>query len=82
MTATLPVTAGTVSRPAVDAAYCPAADGEATPGGGASLGGRLIEQGYVQARFGGTPVLVGPQLAAQLKALSERQPCDQADSHG
>ena len=63
-------------------AMLPAADGEATPGGGASLGGRLIEQGYVHARFGGTPVLVGPQLAAQLKALSERQPCDQADSHG
>lgn len=52
-------------------AHCPAADGEATPGGGASLGGRLIEQGYVQARFGGMPVLVGPTLAAQLKALRE-----------
>ncbi len=82
MTATLPVTAGTVSQPATAAAYCPAADGEATPDGGASLGGRLIEQGYVQARFGGTPVLVGPQLAAQLKALSEKQPYGQADSHG
>lgn len=53
------------------AADCPAADGEATPGGGASLGGRLIEQGYVHARFGGMPVLVGPTLAAQLKALRE-----------
>jgi hypothetical protein len=53
------------------AAHCPAADGEATPGGGASLGGRLIEQGYVPARFGGMPVLVGPKLAAQLKALRE-----------
>jgi hypothetical protein len=74
MTAMLPVTAGTVSQPAADPAYCPAADGEATPGGGASLGGRLIEQGYVRARFGGTPVLVGPKLAAQLKALSEKQP--------
>jgi hypothetical protein len=82
MTAMPPVTAGTVSQPAVDPAYCPAADGEATPGGGASLGGRLIEQGYVQARFGGTPVLVGPKLAAQLKALSEKQPYDQGDSHG
>jgi hypothetical protein len=73
MTAMLPVTAGTVSEPALDPAHCPAADGEAAPGGGASLGGRLIEQGYVHARFGGMPVLVGPKLAAQLKALSEKQ---------
>jgi hypothetical protein len=57
--------------PADYPADCPAADGEATPGGGASLGGRLIEQGYVHARFGGMPVLVGPTLAAQLKALRE-----------
>jgi len=82
MTATLPVTAGTVSQQAVDRACCPAADGGATPGGGASLGGRLIEQGYVHARFGGTPVLVGPTLAAQLKALSEKQLSDQGDSRG
>ena len=82
MTAMLPVTVGTVAQPAVDPAYCPAADGEATPGRGASLGGRLIEQGYVQAHFGGTPVLVGPKLAAQLKALSEKQTYEQGDSHG
>jgi hypothetical protein len=82
MTATLPATAGTVSQPAVDPAHCPAADGEAAPGGGASLGGRLIEQGYVHARFGGMPILVGPTLAAQLKALREKQPYDQGDSDG
>jgi hypothetical protein len=59
------------NAPAGYPAHCPAADGEAAPGGGASLGGRLIEQGYVHARFGGMPVLVGPKLAAQLKALRE-----------
>jgi hypothetical protein len=74
MTATLPATAGTVSQPAVGPARCPAADGEAAEGGGASLGGRLIEQGYVHARFGGMPVLVGPGLAAQLRASREKQP--------
>jgi hypothetical protein len=82
MTAMLPVTAGTFAQPTVDPAYCPAADGEATPGRGVSLGGRLMEQGYVQARFGGTPVLVGPALAAQLKALREKQPQGQGDLHG
>lgn len=63
------------NAPAGYPAHCPAADGEATPGGGASLGGRLIEQGYVHARFGGMPVLVGPKLATQLKAL-------RGESHG
>jgi hypothetical protein len=59
------------NAPADYPAHCPAADGEATPGDGASLGGRLIEQGYVHARFGGMPVLVGPKLAAQLKEMRE-----------
>jgi hypothetical protein len=59
MTAALPATAG---------------DGKATPDSGAAPGTSLIEQGYVHARFGGIPILVGPQLAAELKALRVRQP--------
>jgi hypothetical protein len=51
----------------------PAADGEATPGGGGVLRTRLAEQGYVSARFGGLPVLVGPKLAAQLKSSREKR---------
>jgi len=51
-----------------------AGDGDATPRGGIVPGTSLSEQGYVHARFGGIPVLVGPQLAAQLKALREKQP--------
>jgi hypothetical protein len=27
----------------------------------------LVERGYVHARFGGVPVLVGPELAAEIK---------------
>ena len=60
MTAALPETAD-------------AADGEPAPGRGASLRTSLVEQGYVAARFGGIPVLVGPALAAQLKAPREKQ---------
>jgi hypothetical protein len=45
-----------------------------TPGGGADRGASLAERGYVHARFGGLPVLIGPELAAQLKASREQQP--------
>jgi hypothetical protein len=62
MTAAPPSTAGTAPQPAVD------------PVGGGVLRARLVEQGYVGARFGGMPVLVGPHLAAQLTALREKQP--------
>jgi hypothetical protein len=41
---------------------------------GAGRRASLTEQGYVHASFGGVPVLVGPQLAAQLKALRQKQP--------
>jgi hypothetical protein len=37
-------------------------------------GASLVEQGYVHARFGGVPVLVGPDLAAQIKAIRQKQP--------
>jgi hypothetical protein len=33
----------------------------------------LAEQGYLPARFGGIPVLVGPELAAQLKAIRSQK---------
>jgi hypothetical protein len=29
----------------------------------------LAERGYLPGRFGGIPVLVGPELAAQLRAI-------------
>lgn len=41
---------------------------------GDARGTSLVEQGYVPACFGGIPVLVGPTLAAQLRALREKQP--------
>jgi hypothetical protein len=34
----------------------------------------LAEQGYVHGSFGGVPILVGPELAAQLKAKRQEQP--------
>jgi hypothetical protein len=33
----------------------------------------LAEQGYVHGSFGGVPVLVGPELAAQLKAMRQKK---------
>jgi hypothetical protein len=44
--------------------------------GGAALDGAgrragLVERGYVHASFGGLPVLVGPELAAELKAFRQ-----------
>jgi hypothetical protein len=34
----------------------------------------LVQRGFVHARFGGVPVLVGPELAAQIKAVRQKQP--------
>ena len=34
---------------------------------------RHVENGYVRARFGGIPVLITPELAAEIRA-SRRQP--------
>ena len=51
-----------------------ARNGGATPGDGAGRGASLTEQGYVQARFGGVPVLIAPELAAQIRALREERP--------
>jgi hypothetical protein len=47
---------------------------EPARGGGAGRGASLVERGYVHARFGGVPVLVGPELAAQLRADRKSQP--------
>jgi hypothetical protein len=44
-------------------------DGEAAP-----RRASLAERGYVHARFGGIPVLVGPELAAQIKAVAHKPP--------
>jgi hypothetical protein len=49
------------------------ADG-AGPDSGTRRGTSLTERGYVHGRFGGVPVLVGPELAAQLKAIGQKQP--------
>jgi hypothetical protein len=49
------------------------ADG-AGPDSGPRRGASLTERGYVHARFGGMPILVGPELAAQLKAIGQKQP--------
>jgi hypothetical protein len=50
----------------------PVPDGT-TPGGG-RRGATLAEQGYVHARFGDVPVLVGPELAAQIRAMRPDRP--------
>jgi hypothetical protein len=46
------------------------------PDSGARPGASLAERGYVHGRFGGVPVLVGPELASQLKSIRQqpRQP--------
>lgn len=48
----------------------PAGDG-GTALGGVRRGNSLAEGGYVQARFGNVPVLIGPDLAAQLRAMRQ-----------
>jgi hypothetical protein len=57
-----PATASDVRTPASNATY-PRANRRAS----------LAEQGYLPARFGGIPVLVGPELAAQLRAIRGQQ---------
>jgi hypothetical protein len=49
------------------------ADG-AGPDSATRPGASLTERGYVHGRFGGVPVLVGPELAAQLKVIGQKQP--------
>jgi len=39
--------------------------------GGSDRRASLAERGYVEARFAGLPVLVGPELAAQLRAIRQ-----------
>jgi hypothetical protein len=80
MTATRPVNVGQVDTGdgggsfGTDASLDPvgrsADDGGATPGG-AGRRASLVEQGYVRARFDGLPVLVGPEFAAQLRAIRQ-----------
>lgn len=64
------------AEPAVERAAAPAvAPAAASNRAGSFRGGpSLIEQGYVPAHFGGIPVLVGPGLAAELRALRGKQP--------
>jgi hypothetical protein len=54
--------------------YGPGAAPDPAAGGGAARRASLVERGYVHARFGGVPVLVGPELAAQLRADRQKQP--------
>jgi hypothetical protein len=63
VTATQPATA----RPASDVRAQTSNDD------GARRGASLADRGYVHARFGGVPVLVGPELAAQLRATGQQQ---------
>jgi hypothetical protein len=49
-------------------------DGGSTLGDGPGRGASLAEHGYIHARFGGVPVLVAPELAAQIRAFREEQP--------
>jgi hypothetical protein len=83
MTAAPPVAAGT--RPQVTigqagagrAASHPSGDGGGNavraPDGGARHRPSLAERGYVPGRLGGVPVFVGPELAAQIKAIRQQQ---------
>jgi hypothetical protein len=55
-----------------------AADGAAsdarTSAASAGHGAGLAERRYVRARFGGLPVLIAPELAAQIRAARKEQP--------
>jgi hypothetical protein len=77
MTAMVPVISRTVPQETVSqvgtGSYGPGA-GPDPAGGGAARGASLVERGYVHASFGGLPVLVGPELAAQLWADRQKQP--------
>ena len=67
MSTALARTAETAPQPTMDPASADPAPGSA------SLRTSLVDQGYVPARFGEIPVLVGPKLAAQLRALREKK---------
>lgn len=43
-------------------------------GDGGAGGTRLAAQRYVHARFGDVPVLIAPELAAQIRATHSEQP--------
>jgi hypothetical protein len=82
MTATLPVTAETRPQATIgqagagQAASHPAGVGGGNdaraPGCGPRPGPSLVERGYVPGHFGGVPVFVGPELAAQIKAIRQQ----------
>jgi hypothetical protein len=78
MTAMVTVTSRTVPQETVGqvgvGSYGRAAGLDPAGGGGAARGASLVERGYVHASFGGLPVLVGPELAAQLRADRQKQP--------
>lgn len=61
---TAPVNAGQVDTGPGDESF-----------GGVGRGISLAERGYVHAHFGDIPVLVGPELAAQLKAIRQAPEC-------
>lgn len=75
MTAMVPVTSRTLPQETVGHAGAGSYGRGAgqDPAGGAR-GASLVERGYVHASFGGLPVLVGPELAAQLRADRQKQP--------
>jgi len=77
MTAMAPVASRTVPQETVGQVGAGSYGRGAGPdpaGGVAPRGASLVERGYVHARFGGVPVLVGPELAAQLRADRQKQP--------
>ena len=51
----------------------PAGDPGATPGGARRRVG-LPDHGHVRAQFGGIPVLVTAEMAAQIRAFRQKQP--------
>ena len=77
MTAMAPVTSRTVLQETVGqvgAGSYGRGAGLDPAGGSGARGVSLVERGYVHASFGGVPVLVGPELAAQLRADRQKQP--------
>ncbi len=78
MTAVAPVTSRTMPQETVSqvsaGSYGRGVGPDPAGGGGAARGASLVERGYVHARFGGVPVLIGPELAAQLRADRQSQP--------
>ena len=62
------------ARAVVEGMNAPAGNHGAAAPGGARRGASLAERGYVRACFGGMPVLVGPELAAQLRVIGQKQP--------